>query len=100
MIYKIKTKKARKSQPKVDKAILDESDIKLELHEDNGLNEDSEESERESKSAEEESPIEKSPLKNNALKSPKKQAAASTNGILSDIDEFIANGPRKPEKYT
>ena len=103
MKYKIKSKKSRrKSLSKVEKNSIDDIDIKLELHEDNGLNEDSEESERDSKCTEEVSPVEKSPQKSEQSKSHKKQSAlngtAHKDATLCDIDEFIANGPRKPEK--
>ena len=84
-VKKINSERIKNSRIKSNATIanLDESDIKLELLEENGLNET--ESERES--------INESIENEVTSKKVKKESVQ-----LSQIDEFIANGPRKPEK--
>ena len=67
----------------------DDSEIKQESHDENGLNDT--ESEIGS--------VKNDPVHKKA-ESPKKSSSTSKKEvkILSPIDEFIANGPRKPEK--
>ena len=86
LAWKLKTKKTKLRQPKskADINILDESDIKLELLEDNGLNES--ESEKESLSP------------NSALSPKKLNGTVKDNKFSSELNEFISKGPRKPEK--
>jgi len=90
-VKKINSERLKNSRVKSNATVtnLDESDIKLELLEENGLNET--ESEKDS--------IESEPIENvvTAKKSEKLKIKKETKP-LGPIDEFIANGPRKPEK--
>jgi hypothetical protein len=82
-VKKINSERIKNSRIKSSTTNLDESDIKLELLEENGLNET--ESERESTNESIENEV--------TSKKVKKESVQQ-----SQIDEFIANGPRKPEK--
>jgi hypothetical protein len=94
LLYKLKAKRPRKSILPTEKINLDESDIKLELHEDNGLTE----SDQESKSEKEHSVEEIKSPKKTPIKTESNGKEVKAEVKTSELDEFIAKAPRKPEK--